>query len=108
MKPICTHRFNHRDHPTESFRCKKPQGHDSDHVTYINGVRTGWSQSPYRAWFQNEYQHGVLGAFDESLEPKTNVQLTLTDLKTIAYYMAEEEDADPTKVKIDKALKEML
>lgn len=61
--------------------------------------------SQYADWFTQEYKTGVLGEWQEQT---VTLELTLTDLKTIAYYMAEEEDADKTKIKIDNALKEML
>ena len=102
-----------------SWGCTLDKGHEGAHSAEgtAGKVYCTWPNRVYKDWFQREYNWGVqdaryrakvLGAFDEGTELKTNVQLTLTDLKTIAYYMAEEEDADPTKAKIDKALKEML
>ena len=101
--------------------CNLVSNHEGSHYDY-KYRRTWPSAHPYDWGVQDaRYRAKVLGewALDEGLprykarvladlEPKTTVQLTLTDLKTIAYYMAEEEDADPTKAKIDKALKEML
>lgn len=109
MTSTCTQYHTDPRWPDARFYCTLQRGHDRGHLTYKNGQKYGWAEKPdYADWFKAEYKSGVLGAFDEGTELKTNVQLTLTDLKTIAYYMAEEEDADPTKAKIDKALKEML
>ena len=99
-------------------RCDRFSDHDGPHRKYWNtGGVAEWSG--YADWFQKEYdwvaqdaryRSKVLGEFPVEWPdvPTVQLELTVTDLKTIAYYMAEEEDADPTKAKIDKALKEML
>ena len=92
--------------PGYAYRCDLDKGHQCRHYDSRYWESWGAEQKPrYAEWFEAEYRTGVLGM---EWPDVPTVQLDLTDLKTIAYYMAEEEDADPTKAKIDKALKEML
>ena len=104
--------------------CERHSDHVGPHRKYwATGGHVEWTvegaESKYYGWFEKEYnwvvedaryRSKVLGEFPVEWPdvPTVQLELTVNDLKTIAYYMAEEEDADPTKAKIDKALKEML
>lgn len=57
---MCRQQFHHPDHPNERFYCTKYSGHDYGHLTYVNGVKTGWGEAPkpvYREWFLGEWQN---------------------------------------------------
>ena len=113
--PICTHSYAAKG---GTFRCTKPQGHDMGHLTYINGMKHGWSRAPYRAWFQKEYdwavqdaryRANVLGAFDEGTELKTALTFTVQELAELYCILVGNHDIPAVYLnKVGKALKEML
>lgn len=107
----------------ERFDCNREMGHNGGHwhqnsagrvttwpqqVTYPAGKANG--NTAYQQWFDDEWNRLLDLKETEPEEEQTyTVELTLADLKVIAYYLAEadEDDAD-TVTKIDEALKEAL
>jgi hypothetical protein len=90
--------------PNGNYICTLSNGHTSRHEAWGSNNRL------FLSWPNRtlpNYSH-VVDEEVAAIKKQTTVLLTLEDLKTIAYYMAEEEDGDKTKIKIDKALKGML
>ena len=99
----CTHAYTANG---GTFYCTKPQGHDYGHLTYINGLKTGWSQAPkYADWFKAEYKTGVLGQFNR---PGV-LEFTTHELAELYVILSGNHDIPEVYLnKIGAALKEML